>query len=119
MSVVLPPLLLALSMALSPPPRQPPDCGTLDRRGNDEGVRIPGHLAIHKVIGEGRLPFHSGPDARCAIPDVFIIPNDEVIAYVEYGGFTFVMYLKKDGGDASGWVRSERLRGTGTGISPE
>lgn len=118
MSVVIPGVLLVLSLAASPPAKLF-DCGTVDRLGNDEGVRIPGHLAIYKVIGEGRLPFHSAPDARCAIPDVFIIPNDEVIAYVEYGGFTYVMYLKKGGGDASGWVRSERLRGTGTGISPE
>lgn len=118
MSVVIPEVLLALAMATSSP-QATLDCGALDRRGNDEGTRIPGHLAIHRVIGEGRLPFHSGPDPRCAIPGVFIIPNDEVIAYVEYGGYTFVMYLKKGGGDASGWVATERLRGTGTGISPE
>ncbi len=114
------PLFAGLMMALSPAAAPPaPDCEALDRHGIDDGVRIPGHLAIHRVIGEGRLQFYSAPDERCRMPGVFIIPKDEVIAYSEFGSYTRVMYLKKAGGDAIGWVRSERLHGTGTGISPE
>jgi hypothetical protein len=51
---------------------------------------------------------------------VFVVPKDRLIAYVEYGGYTAVMYINsKAGGEAQGWVQTTRLRATGEGISPE
>ena len=97
-----------------------PDCGALDAQGNTEGVRIPGHLAMREVIGKGRAHFYSAPSEACPTRDVFVVPRDSLIAYVEYRGFTAVMYLNpKTGVDVEGWVRTSRLRETGKGISPD
>lgn len=67
------------------------------------------------VVGNGRLPFHSAPQAGCAMPGVFVIPKDALIAYAQTGGWTSVMYANpKTGNTVSGWVRSSRLKMTGT-----
>jgi hypothetical protein len=68
------------------------------------------------VIGTGRLQFHSAPNANCAMAGVFIIPKDEVIAYAQSDdGWSSVMYFNpKTGNDVQGWVRSSRLKTTGT-----
>lgn len=72
------------------------------------------------VIGAGRLQFYSAPDFRCPLRGVFVIPRDELVAYAATDdGWTSVMYLNpKAGDDVSGWVRSERLKATGT-VGPQ
>jgi hypothetical protein len=69
-----------------------------------------------KVTGTGRLQFYSAPNLRCAINGVFVIPKDELIAYGETNdGWSSVMYVNpRTGNSVQGWVRSERLKGTGT-----
>ena len=70
------------------------------------------------VTGHGRLPFHSAPRAGCAMPDVFVIPKDSLIAYAQTTGWTSVMYANpKSGNTVSGWVKSSRLKMTGS-IAP-
>jgi hypothetical protein len=68
------------------------------------------------VVGQGRLQFYSAPNIQCAMKDVFIIPKDEVIAYAQSNdGWSSVMYSNpKTGNDVSGWVKSSRLKETGT-----
>jgi hypothetical protein len=68
------------------------------------------------VTGAGRLQFYSAPNANCAMVGVFIIPKDEVIAYARSDdGWSSVMYFNpKTGNDVQGWVRSSRLKTTGT-----
>ncbi len=68
------------------------------------------------VTGAGRLQFYSAPDFRCAMNGVFVIPRDELVSYAETSdGWTSVMYVNpRTGKDVSGWVRSERLKQTGT-----
>ena len=68
------------------------------------------------VTGSGRLQFYSAPDPRCAMNGVFVIPKDELVAYAETSdGWASVMYVNpRSGADVSGWVRSERLKITGT-----
>src|SRR5689334_9722188 len=60
------------------------------------------------VIGAGRLQFYSAPNATCAMPGVFVIPKDELIAYAQSNdGWTSVMYVNpRTGNTVSGWVRS-------------
>jgi hypothetical protein len=71
------------------------------------------------VTGSERLQFYSAPDAKCPMEGIFIVPKDEVIAYAETeDGWTSVTYFsKRAGSDISGWVRSNRLKVTGT-IAP-
>lgn len=68
------------------------------------------------VTGSGLLQFHSAPNARCPMDGVFVIPKDRLIAYAETrDGWSSVMYVNpRTGADVSGWVRSARLKRTGT-----
>jgi hypothetical protein len=68
------------------------------------------------VIGAGRLQFYSAPNAACAMPGVFVIPKDKLIAYAQSDdGWTSVMYTNPRTGDVvQGWVKSARLKTTGT-----
>jgi hypothetical protein len=70
----------------------------------------------HLVTGSGRLQFYSAPNLRCAMNGVFVIAKDELVAYAQTDdGWSSVMYVNpRTGADVSGWVRSERLKATGT-----
>jgi hypothetical protein len=70
----------------------------------------------HVVTGAGRLQFYSAPNLHCPISGVFVIPKDELVAYAQTDdGWSSVMYLNpRTGNDVSGWVRSARLKETGT-----
>lgn len=65
------------------------------------------------VVGKGRLQFYSAPNLACRMNGVFVIPGDNLVAYAQTrDGWTSVTYF--GGSSPSGWVRSERLRTTGT-----
>ncbi len=68
------------------------------------------------VTGAGRLQFFSAPNLRCVMSGVFVIPSDELVAYGQTSdGWSSVMYINpRTGNDVSGWVRSDRLKQTGT-----
>jgi len=68
------------------------------------------------VVGTGRLQFYSAPDIACPMPGVFVIPKDQLIAYAQSSdGWTSVMYSNpRTGNTVSGWVKSARLKETGT-----
>lgn len=96
-----------------------PDCKAFENFSDIRGSRVLGDVSEHVVIGTGRLYFHSSPYPNCRLRDVFILPGEVVNAYVEFAGYTAVMYLnKKTGDDAVGWVETTRLRATGRGIAP-
>jgi hypothetical protein len=85
------------------------------KEGSNEAPMLSPPLA-NVVTGEGRLQFYSAPNARCPTPGVFVIPGDRLIAYaVADNGWSSVTYSNpRTGNVASGWVRSERLKSTGT-----
>lgn len=68
------------------------------------------------VTGAGRLQFYAAPDVRCPTSGVFVIPKGALIAYAQSAdGWSSVMYLNpRTGESVSGWVRSARLKATGT-----
>jgi hypothetical protein len=68
------------------------------------------------VVGAGRLQFYSAPNLNCIMTGVFVIPKDELIAYAQSSdGWSSVMYSNPgNGSSVSGWVRSSRLKETGT-----
>ncbi len=68
------------------------------------------------VTGSGRLQFYSAPNLHCPINGVFVIPKDELITYAQTrDGWSSVMYTNpRSGNNVSGWVRSARLKETGT-----
>ncbi len=67
------------------------------------------------VIGTGRLQFYSAPNQQCSMEGVFVVPGDELTSYAETDdGWTSVTYMGAKRADVSGWVRSARLKETGT-----
>ena len=68
------------------------------------------------VTGAGRLQFYSAPNFHCAMDGVFVIPKDTLVEYARTDdGWSSVAYFGSNGGnDAEGWVRSSRLKATGT-----
>lgn len=90
------------------------------QRAAEHGDYIAGDDSGRTVIGKGRLQFYSAPDYSCKMPGVFILSGESVTAYADYLGFTSVAYpSSREGGLVYGWVRSDRLRPNGFGISPK
>lgn len=95
------------------------DCGALEQRAQQMGVHIPSHESGRVTTGAGRVPFYSGPGNACKEKGVFVLTGETLDAYIEFGGFTLVLYINpKNGKEATGWVESTRLKETGTGIGP-
>jgi hypothetical protein len=68
------------------------------------------------VMGAGHLQFYSAPKTDCMMTGVFVIPKDELITYAQSNdGWSSVMYSNpRTGNTVSGWVKSSRLKATGT-----
>ncbi len=105
--------LLAVA-GVSAPAASAADC-TEPKTGTKDVPIISPPLA-NVVTGAGRLQFYSAPKLQCAMNGVFVIPKDELISYAETSdGWTSVMYTNPRTNDVvSGWVRSGRLKQTGT-----
>jgi hypothetical protein len=95
------------------------DCAAIDAAASRSGVFIQGYESGRDVIGKGRVQFYSAPDRRCKMKGTFVIPGDTLNAYIEFAGFTSVMFINlKTGTEANGWVETSRLRENGYGIAP-
>ncbi|WFU41659.1 hypothetical protein QA640_03810 [Bradyrhizobium sp. CB82] len=101
------------AVALTPALAEPL-CKESELGGKDAPVLSP--PTVNLVTGAGRLQFYSAPNPACAMNRIFVIPEDELIAYGQTdGGWASVMYSNPRTGNAvSGWVRSARLKETGT-----
>jgi hypothetical protein len=101
-------LLLASGAAAAVDCKQP-------RTGTDKTPLFSPPLSA-VVTGAGRLQFYSAPARACAMKGVFVVPKDSLIIYAQSAdGWSSVMYLNsKTGESVSGWVRSDRLKATGT-----
>lgn len=86
---------------------------------NNRGVRFDNTDNVYKVGGKGRLHFYSAPNEKCIEKDVFVVPGNELYAYVEYGEYYSVMYVSDDGDQVDGWVKKDRLVETKYGIAPD
>lgn len=82
-------------------------------------IRIPSHVSNYTIIGKGRAYFYSAPNSACKSSQLFVVPGDTVIAYAEYQGFTYVLYMHpKTDVQTDGWLQSARLKPNGTGVGP-
>jgi hypothetical protein len=100
---------VAFAPALAAPLCKEPDLG-----GKNAPMLSP--PVANVVTGAGRLQFYSAPNLACAMNGIFVISKDELIAYAQTDdGWASVMYANPRTGNAvSGWVRSARLKQTGT-----
>jgi hypothetical protein len=86
------------------------DCIQLSLTALEKGAVVPPSNSGQQVVGSGRLQFHAAPDANCRMQGVFILPGEPVEADREMAGYTAVWYRNpRTGGEATGWVRSNRL----------
>ncbi|MGK3141386.1 hypothetical protein [Pantoea sp. C2G6] len=93
-------------------------CSSVAAKADSERIIIPSGDSGCKVSGKGRAYFYSAPNEKCKIKNLFIIPGDLVNASADYNDYTYIIYFKKDGDGVEGWVKSNRLAPTGTGIGP-
>nr|WP_261766090.1 hypothetical protein [Pantoea agglomerans] len=94
-------------------------CHILSNEANNKGVRFDNTDNVYKVGGKGRLHFYSAPNEKCIEKDVFVVPDNELYAYVEYEEYYSVMYVSDDGDQVDGWVKKDRLVETKYGIAPD
>ncbi|MFZ4833745.1 hypothetical protein [Rouxiella sp. Mn2063] len=52
--------------------------------------------------------FYSSPQEGCKT-NIFIIKNDKILKYREFGGFSYVNYINKNGHVIDGWVRNKNI----------
>mgnify|MGYP006874156192 FL=1 len=62
----------------------PVDCATLSDNVSLEAGEYRPPLEA-KVIGQGRLHFHSGPNATCLNKKLYVIPGDGLTVYASSG----------------------------------
>jgi hypothetical protein len=107
-------VILAACMALTAASASAADCAAIYKQAQEKELRrVP--VSSHRVIGAGRLHFHTAPDAACRDAKLFVIPGDKLTVYTEYQGYVSVMYLNpKAGEDFMGWVEAKRLEFVGT-----
>ena len=107
-------MLGATLLNLAGAPARAEDCKEPETGTNEVPIISPPLANV--VTGTGRLQFYSAPNERCAMNGVFVIPKDKLISYAQTDdGWTSVMYINpRTGNDVSGWVRSKRLKQTGT-----
>lgn len=93
-------------------------CSNIASKADAERTIISSDESGYRVSGKGRLYFYTAPNERCKNSDVFIVSGDLVNASADYEGYTYIMYFTKEGKEFDGWVKSNRLIPTGTGIGP-
>lgn len=95
------------------------DCAALEEHAQQMGTHIPSHESGRVTVGTGRVLFYSAPSQACKKKGVFVLPGETLDAYIEFGGFTMVLYINpKNGNEATGWVEGSRLKETGYGVGP-
>lgn len=68
--------------------------------------------AVRRTQGQGRVQFYATPNVATPLRGVFILPGESVVAVRQVPRFTAVHYVNpRTGGQAWGWVLSERLGG--------
>lgn len=108
-------LLLITSSLLSGGAWANASCDKLSKIADNNGL-LYGTKYTYTVQGKKgfRANFHSAPANECKIKDLFLIPNDSVIAYQQFTNenytWLYVMYVDKNGNDTSGWVREKDFK---------
>ncbi|EJF7710985.1 hypothetical protein M8697_001188 [Providencia rettgeri] len=92
-------------------------CQKSELMSEQEGAIIDSSKSGYKVVGNGRAYFYYSPNINCK-EKIFLIKDDLVNASTVYDDFTSIMYLDKKGQVIEGWLESNRLTPTGTGIGP-
>lgn len=94
------------------------DCDRLNQAAGKKGYLIPSWQSGRDVVGKGDLELYSAPNQACREAGKAIPANSSLDAYVDYKGFTSIMFFDPDGEQVTGWVVTTRLKRNGYGIAP-
>lgn len=92
------------------------DCDEINTTAEQFQSITPTSESNYVVIGNGKIYFYTAPDEHCKIKNLFIIKDDIVSVYADYKDYSSVMYFKKNGDPVSGWIHSDSIKPTGTGV---
>ncbi|WP_449551247.1 hypothetical protein [Lelliottia amnigena] len=94
-------------------------CSNTNKTAPTDQEKIQSDDSGYVIKNAGRTYFYSSPDESCKIEDLFIVQGDLVNVYADYNGFSSIMYFKKNGVPITGWIHSDTLKPTKTGIGPK
>jgi SH3-like domain-containing protein len=94
------------------------DCKEINAISEQFQSIIPTSESTYVVIGHGKNYFYTAPDESCKLKNLFIIKGDIVNVYAEYKDYSSVLYFKKNGDPVSGWIHSDSIKSTRTGVGP-
>lgn len=94
------------------------DCQALAEQASQRSAMYSPRVSMQVVGQKGyRSHFYSAPSESCKYSNLFLIPNDSVIAYdeVTMGGQSWVsvMYVRKGGDTVEGWMKRKDFKVTG------
>lgn len=94
-------------------------CSNANKIAATKQGKIPSDNSGYVIKNAGRTYFYSAPDESCKINNLFIVQGDLVNVHAEYNEFSSITYFKKNGIPISGWIHSDTLKPTWTGIGPK
>lgn len=93
-------------------------CKIIDEEAHRIGIHLYPITSFFTQTDNNKIFFYSVPDEKCKNNE-FLINKQQVIAYIEYDDFYFVMYLGLDGKDIEGWIKKDNLIPTGYSINSQ
>jgi hypothetical protein len=94
-------------------------CQEINQRAQRLQAKISGDQSGMLVVGQTQVPIYDAPDSRCKSKEQQLSPGMRVDTFAEIDGFLGILYIEKESAkEIIGWVKSDRLERTGTGIAP-
>jgi len=94
------------------------NCKIIDEEAHRIGIYLYPITSFSTQTDNNKIYFYSAPDEKCKNNE-FLISKQQVIAYVEYNNFYFVMYLGQDGKDIEGWIKKDNLISSGHSLNTQ
>jgi hypothetical protein len=112
-------VVAALSLTTLPAAHSAVHCETVDREVSAIATIIPAHASGRIVISRVPVWVFTAPNGVCNSKAKALPRGAKLHAHLEYGGFTSMLYVDRDGNETLGWVQSIHLRADGTGVAPK
>lgn len=112
-------LLLVMFLVCSSGVYAQVNCSQLSELSDDNYTELDA-LTLFKVSGKNssRTHFYSAPSKSCKNNQVFVIPNDTVVAYYSFNNegqqWLYAVYTNKNNVKTRGWLQKNSLTFAGT-----
>lgn len=112
-------LLIPIILGLSSGTYAQVNCSQLSGIADDNYTELDA-LTLFKVSGEkgARSYFYSAPSKACRYNQIFVIPQDTIVAYYSFNNegqqWLYAVYTNKNNVKTVGWLRKNTLTFAGT-----